>query len=156
MKTNTLLTVLSDYFVSYLPDVKGLSKNTIKSYQYAFQLLFDFLYEEKGLLPEKVTFKTLSYETISEYLLWLETKRNCSVQTRNLRRTAISSFAKYALREKFNESLQFHSDISEIPPKRIPKNNEIKYFTKEEIAIILSSPNSKSKLGKRDVLVVVP
>jgi site-specific recombinase XerD len=154
MKANTLLTALSDYFESYLPDVKGVSKNTIISYGFAFQLLFDFLFEEKGLLPEKVTFKTLSYEVIVEYLSWLETKRNCSPQTRNLRRTAISSFAKYALRKNFKEALQFHTDIAEITPKNIPKNNEVKYFTKEEIAIILSMPKARTKIGKRDVMLL--
>jgi site-specific recombinase XerD len=154
MKTNTLLTALSDYFTSYLPDVKGLSRNTITSYQYAFQLLFDFLYEEKGLSPEKVTFKTLTFEIILEYLMWLETKRKCSTQTRNLRRTAIASFAKYALRKNFNEALQFHSDISEIPPKITPKNSDIKYFTKEEVAIVLSAPKARTAIGKRDVMLL--
>jgi integrase/recombinase XerD len=154
MKTNTLLTALSDYFESYLPDVKGVSKNTITSYQFAFQLLFDFLYEEKGFLPEKVTFKTLSYEVIIEYLSWLETKRNCTPQTRNLRRTAILSFAKYALRKNLNEALQFHTDIAEITPKNVPKNSDIKYFTKEEIAIILSAPKARTQTGKRDVMLL--
>lgn len=154
MKTNTLLAALNDYFLSYLPDVKGLSKNTISSYQYAFQLLFDFLYEEKGLTPDKVTFNSLSAETILAYLMWLETKRGCSPTTRNLRRTAILSFAKYALKKNFNEGLRFHSDVSEIPKKNTPKNSDIKYFTKEEISIILSAPDTGTTIGKRDTMLL--
>lgn len=154
MKVNTLHSALSDYFTSYLPDVKGLSKNTIISYEYAFQLLFDFLYEEKGLPPEKVTFKTLSYDIVLEYLTWLENKRSCSVATRNLRRTAIATFAKYALRKRFKEALQFHSDVAEIPLKAVPKNKEIKYFTKDEIAIILNAPKARNTTGKRDIMLL--
>jgi len=154
LKTNTLLTALNDYFLSYLPDVKGLSKNTITSYQYSFQLLFDFLYEAKGLTPDKVTFNRLSSETILAYLMWLETKRGCSPITRNLRRTAILSFAKYALKKNFSEALRFHSDVTGIPKKSVPKNSDIKYFTKEEISIILNAPNTGTTIGKRDTMLL--
>jgi len=154
MKTNTLLASLSEYFASYLPDVKGFSNNTIISYQYAFQLLFDFLYEEKGLPPEKVTFSSLTEEILLEYLAWLEAKRGCSPVTRNLRRTAISSFAKYALKKNFGDALQFYSGVKEIPKKNTPKNSDIKYFTKEEIAILLNAPDTRKMLDKRDVMIM--
>lgn len=154
MKTNTLLASLSDYFESYLPEVKGFSDNTITSYQYAFQLLFDFLYEEKGLPPEKVTFDSLSNGTLLEYLAWLENKRGCSPGTRNLRRTAVASFAKYALKNNFGDALQFYSNVKDIPKKNTPKNSDIKYFTKDEIAIILNAPDTRSPIGKRDVMLL--
>jgi len=154
MKTNILLNLLSSYFGSYLPDVRGLSKNTITSYQYAFQLLFDFLYEEKGLPPDKVTFDSLSNKVLLEYLAWLENKRGCSPVTRNLRRTAISSFSKYALKDSFSNALQFYSNVKDIPKKKTPKNPDIKYFTKDEIAIILSAPDTKRAIGRRDVMVL--
>ena len=97
MKNNALLSTLADYFGSYLPDVKGVSDNTITSYQYAFQLLFNFMDEVKGISPDKVTFDCLSDGTVLEYLAWLESKRGCTAVTRNHRRSAISSFAKFAV-----------------------------------------------------------
>jgi len=154
MKTDTLFQALSEYFGAYLPDVKGLSDNTIISYQYAFQLLFAFLEEEKGIPTEKVTFNTLSSEAILEYLAWLENKRGCSAVTRNLRRTAISSFAKYAIKNNFGDSLRFFSDVREIPKKKVPKKPDIKYFTQEEIAIIMSAPNTNRPIGKRDIMLL--
>lgn len=154
MKTNILLDLLSEYFMSYLPDVKGVSDNTITSYQYAFQLLFDFLYEKKGLSPEKVTFNILTNEIVLEYLTWLEIERGCSPVTRNLRRTAISSFAKYALKKNFSDTLQFYSTVTGIPKKNTPKISDIKYFTKEEIAILLAAPDTKNAIGKRDIMLL--
>jgi len=154
MKSNTLLASLADFFESYLPDIKGYSENTIVSYQYAFQLLFDFLYEEKGLMPEKVTFASLSDNILLEYLAWLERKRGCSPITRNLRRAAILSFAKYALKSKFSDALRFYSDVKKIPKKKTPKNSDIKYFTKDEINIIMNAPDTKSNIGKRDVMLL--
>jgi site-specific recombinase XerD len=154
MKNNTLLSALSDYFGAYLPDVKGVSDNTIASYQYAFQLLFDFMYEEKGLLPEKVTFDSLSNGAVPEYLLWLENKRGCAPVTRNHRRSAISSFAKYALKNSFSEALRFYTDVKDIPKKSTPKTPDIKYFTQEEIAIILRAPDTRGAIGRRNLMLL--
>jgi len=154
MKTNSLLISLADYFDTYLPDVKGYSDNTITSYQYAFQLLFDFMDEEKGLPPEKVTFDSLSNEALLEYLSWLEIKRGCSPATRNLRRSAISSFAKYAIKNNFGDSLRFYSNVKAVPKKNTPKDADIKYFTKEEIGIILGMPNTKTTIGRRNVMLL--
>jgi len=154
MKTNALLETLSDFFVTYLPDTKGLSNNTIISYQYAFQLLFEYLGSEKGLAPEKVTFESLMGETIPEFLIWLEKNRECSPSTRNQRRAAIASFAKYAAKKNHIEALPFYVVISRIPQKKMPKVPDIKYFTKEEITKLLSLPNTKTRLGKRDAVLL--
>ena len=70
MKTNELIHILSDYLYAYLPDVKGVSQNTIISYQYAFQLLFEFMSEVKGMPPEKITFASLTNGVVLEYLTW--------------------------------------------------------------------------------------
>jgi site-specific recombinase XerD len=154
MSANTLLTALSGYFGSYLPDVKGVSDNTITSYQHAFQLLFDFMYEEKGLHPEKVTFDSLANGAVLEYLSWLESKRGCAPVTRNHRRSAISSFAKYALKNSFSDALQFYTDVKDIPKKNTPKDSDIKYFTREEIAIILSAPDTRRLIERRNMMLM--
>lgn len=154
MKNNTLLSTLSDYFGSYLPDVKGVSENTIISYQYAFQLLFDFMHEEKGLPPDKVMFDSLANGAVLEYLSWLEQKRGCTAVTRNHRRSAISSFAKYALKSCFSEALRFYSDVKDIPKKNTHKNADIKYFTQEEIAIILRAPDARTPIGRRNLMML--
>ena len=154
MKNNLLLETLSDFFAFYLPDTKGLSENTIISYQYAFQLLFEFIDAEKGLPPEKVTFKNLMNGTVQEFLSWLQTERGCSPATRNQRRAAIASFAKYAAKKNLAESLPFYTEISRVPNKKMPKTPDIKYFTKEEIAILMRMPNTQTNIGKRDAVLL--
>jgi len=149
-----LLHALSDYFDSYLVDVKGLSQNTVISYQYSFQLLYEFLYDVKGMVPEKVAFSTLTGDTVAEYLSWLETNRGCSISTRNQRLAAIRSFAKFAMRKSFTGSLTFCSEVADIPKKKSPKTGDIKYFTLEEVAIILGLPDTASKIGRRDVVLM--
>jgi len=153
-KSVGLIQLLSDFFSIYLPTVRGVSHNTITSYQYAFQLLFEFMSEVESLPPEKVTFENLTGGTVIRFLNWLETSRRCSVKTRNQRRAAIASFAKYAVKAAFKESIAFSSETIDIPKKKTSKDNIIKYFSKEEIAILLNLPDTRKKIGRRDAVLL--
>ena len=66
MKNKEFIPLLSDFLITYLPEIKGVSKNTIASYQYAFRLLFEFMDEVKGIPPEKVSFTNLINGTVAE------------------------------------------------------------------------------------------
>jgi site-specific recombinase XerD len=153
-KPIVLLRALSEFFDSYLPETKGLSRNTVKSYQYAFQLLYEFLFDVKGIPPEKAAFEDLSEDTVIEFLSWLETSRGCSVSTRNQRLAAICSFAKFAMRKSFDGAIAFGSEVLDIPKKKKPKDNDIKYFTLEELSIMLSLPDTSTKIGCRDAVLM--
>jgi len=153
-KPNEVVDVLNEFFTDYLPSAKGLSENTIIAYQYAFRLLFDYLGEEKHLTPDKVTFQTLSNGMIEGFLRHLETKRNCSVKTRNIRRAAIIAFAKYAAKKTFTASLPFYSAVMGIDKKKEPKQAIIKYFTREEISLLLKLPNESTLIGQRDITML--
>ena len=154
MKTNELIRVLSDFLYTYLPDIKGVSKNTITSYQYAFQLLFEFMNEKKGMPPEKVTFSGLTNGVVIEYLTWLESARGCSAATRNHRRGAVISFAKYAVKKAFKEALTFYSEVTDIPRKKTPKVKDIRCFSKEEITCLLNLPDMTKTIGRRDAVLM--
>ncbi len=153
-KTVTFLQMLSDFFLSYLPVVKGLSENTISSYKYAFQLLFEFLMEKYNITPENVTFDNLTGDIVVAYLNWLESTRKCSPKTRNQRRAAILSFAKYCAKKEWMETMKFSSEILNIPKKKVPKTNEIKCFTKEEMGILLKLPVLSRAIGQRDLVLM--
>jgi len=101
-----------------------------------------------------VDFENLSGGTVIRFLNWLETSRGCGVRTRNQRRAAIASFAKYAVKRAFNESIAFSSEVIDIPKKKTPKDNAIKYFTKEEVTILLKLQDTKKKIGQRDAVLL--
>lgn len=153
-KANEVILLLERFFSDFLPNTRGLSKNTITAYQYAFQLLFRYLGEVKGLLAEKVTFESLSGETMHDFLQYLERERKCSVKTRNLRRAAILAFAKFVARESFASSLSFFSSVSGSPRKREPAKIGFKHFTKEEITILLRLPDVSRPIGQRDMTLL--
>lgn len=153
-KADRVITMLEDFFTDYLPNVRGLSKNSTISYQYAFQLLFRYLWDKKGLPPEKVVFEDLSAETLEGFLLFLEQERGCSIKTRNLRRAAIAAFSKYASKRSFAASVSFHSGVARIPKKREPPKLGFKHFSKEEISILLKLPDIFKAIGQRDLTLM--
>jgi len=153
-KSATVSPLLEEFFTEYLPNVKGLQENSIIAYQYAFQLLFNYLGEVKGLISEKVTFDDLGSKTVEDFLLYLEQERGCSVRTRNLRRAAIVTFAKFASKRAFSVSLPFYNEAVNLPKKRTPRTPDFKHFTKEEIAIMLKLPNSSRTIDQRDITIL--
>ena len=153
-KPSELTRLLSEFFTEYLPNTKGLSANTITAYQYAFRLLFGYLDDVKGIMPTKVSFETLSNGIIDEFLVHLEQERLCTAKTRNVRRSAIIAFAKYAAKKSFSASLPFYSEAITSTKKKEPKNNIIKYFTKEEIQLLLKLPDTSKVIGQRDVVML--
>lgn len=150
------ITLLAEFFDSYLPDTKGVSENTIRSYKAALRLFFTFLEEEKGIHPEKVTFSILDSGMIDEFLSWLENTRGCSKQTRNQRLAALSSFAKFAMRRDVVSAGAFSSCVLGTERKRVPKGNgdDVVFFLPEEMRILLSLPNRQTICGRRDVVIM--
>ena len=54
------LNLLNSFFCDYLPIGCGASRNTIKSYKYAFQLLLRYMHETKDVPPDLITFDMLT------------------------------------------------------------------------------------------------
>ena len=132
--------LLTEFFDSYLPDTKGVSENTIRSYKAALRIFFIFLEEEKGIPAGKVTFSVLDSSIVDEFLSWIETTRGCSKQTRNQRLAALSSFAKFALRRDVVSAGAFSSCVLGTERKRASKRSgdDVVFFLPEEMQILLS------------------
>ena len=116
--TSYFLPALSEFFSEYLPKTKGLSANTIRSYKYAFRLLLEYVHAKQSLLPARIEFRHLEKGTAEAWLQWLCTDRGCSAATRNLRLSALVSFARFAIRKDFCGALAFCSEIERMPKKK--------------------------------------
>ncbi len=73
MRKIDFMTLLEDYFETYLPYSRGLSPNMIKSYKQSFLLLIRFMLDVKKTKAEDIRFSALTYDTLLEFLGWLET-----------------------------------------------------------------------------------
>jgi len=148
------LPILSEFFSEYLPTTKGLSANTIRSYKNVFRLLLEYLRIKKGLLPEKIEFRHMENGAAEAWLNWLCTERKCSVQTSNHRLAALVTFARFALRKNFSCAITLCSDIERLPKKKCAGHSRAVHFSREEMSVLLRLPNSQSKIGKRDKVIL--
>jgi integrase/recombinase XerD len=147
------MSLLEDYFATYLPYSRGLSSNTINSYKHSFLLLMRFMLEIKGIVASDIKFSDLTYETLLEFFNWLETDRLCKPATRNQRLSAISAFSEYAQNRDFDAASVFRSAVIKIPVKKsTPKQRAV--FTREEIRILLNLPDENYETGLRDKVLL--
>lgn len=153
MRTNKLLNVLRNYIETYLPDTKGLSNNTIKSYKATFRLLFEFFKVVYKLEPDQISFSSLDYDHLNAFLLWLESNRNDSASTRNQRLSALSSFSKYAQSRNFDAAVIFRNAVLSLPVKKAPvKMRQV--MTREEVKIFLSLPDVNKPTERRNKVLL--
>ena len=152
-KQPEFLGLLSKFVEEYMPFTAGLSDNTVRLYKATFRLLLTFIFETNGVSAEKLTFQMLDYTTILAFLNWLETERNCSAATRNVRLAALSSFAAYAQNRNTDAALIFLTAVRKIPVKKISSNPRT-FFTRDEISVLLRLQDTSTTIGKRDAALL--
>lgn len=152
MKENDFPRYLTCYLSQYLPGQKNVSPNTIASYRDTFKLFLIFCETCRWLSPERLTMARLTKELVLAFLDWIETERHGSINTRNHRLAVIHSFCRYVQKE-FPEYLFETQKILAIPNKKSPKPL-VSYLTGREMQIILSKPDSSTKDGFRNLVLL--
>ena len=71
------------FFQSYLPNIKGLSPNTMLSYRDTLKFYFHFL-SSAGHPIDKLDFCDFSRENVLQFLDFLEQKEKNSISTNNI------------------------------------------------------------------------
>lgn len=152
MKTTDFAKCLSDFLGQYLPSERGMSWNTVRAYSHTFLLLLEYLREEERIRPDAVCLKDLTKDRVIAFLKWLETERGCSASSRNARLGAIHSFAKY-LQYKDIVNLSNWQEIMSVKNKKAPRT-EMEYLTVNGIKLLLRQPDVKTRLGRRDFVLL--
>ena len=81
-----LSTCLNQFFVHYLPRIKGCSETTIHSYRDTYRLLLPFAADYRHIQISSLRLEHLTVELIIAFLNHLEQNRKNTARTRNLRR----------------------------------------------------------------------
>lgn len=152
MKKTDFTKATTDYLSHYLPEVRGLSSNTITSYRDMFKQLLTYYAENKDIPANKMEIKYLTYDNVTSFLEWIEQERKVSIATRNQRQAAIQSFVKY-LRYRYPEGLSQYHDILEMKAKKKPKPL-IPFMTADELKSLLSQPDVSSRIERRDLVMM--
>lgn len=147
-----LTVCIHQFFDDYLPQIKGASDNTVKSYRDTFSLLLPFAAQYRSVKIESLKLKHLSYNLICAFLDHLETDRNNIARTRNLRLATLKSFAKM-IRLVYPENRKVADTIRNIPQKRAQKVL-IGFLCHEEMLKVFDAVDLKTQQGFRDYTIL--
>ena len=143
-----LAPLVTAFFRNNLAVEKGVSKNTIASYSYAFKFLCRYVSDRLGKSPSALCLEDLGAGTIRDFLEYLERDCGNTPRTRNLRLTAIRSFMKHVEYE-VPAALEQARRIMAITNKRT-EERLVSHLTREEMKAVLDAPDPGTRNGIRD------
>ncbi|MDD5778823.1 MAG: site-specific integrase [Candidatus Thermoplasmatota archaeon] len=147
-RSNFLGVAIRGFLLDYLPEQRGMSRNTITSYRESMKLLLSFISERKGSDVCDLVIEDIGTETTLAFLAYLEEERGNGARTRNVRLSAVHSFFRY-LACISPEHLEHSQRVLSIPFKREP-SLETEYLEFGEMTALLSAVDRGSADGKRD------
>ena len=150
---SALAPTLQAFFTNRLISQRQVSTHTIASYRDTFRLLFAFVSDRIGKQPSQLEFQDLDAPLIAAFLDHLQTERNNSVRTRNIRLVASRSFYSYAALQH-PEHAESIRRVLAIPPKRFERNL-VTYLTEAEVDALLNACDRATWTGRRDGMLVL-
>ena len=138
MKTNDFPSILSDFLLKELPNIRNQSSNTIISYRDTYIRLLTYCRDVLSIKPERISVSDLTAKRLEDYLNWLEQDRNNSINTRNQRLAAIHSLFRYIQMQSPEYIFQCQKILG-IPYKKAEKH-PVGYLSEDETKSLLSAP----------------
>jgi len=132
---------------------RNLSLNTQKSYRDTILLLLDFMREQHGLDPTRVSVECLTVDVLRAFLAHLEGDRGNAISTRNQRLAALHSLFRF-LGRQVPEIVGQATAIQAILPRRTT-TQPMAYLDKIEMDALLAVPNPKHRQGLRDFALLL-
>jgi integrase/recombinase XerD len=105
------------FLLEHLVGERNLARNTQLGYRDTLALLVPFASAELNVSADKMSVVDLSADLVRKFLTHLEVYRNCSIQTRNQRLTAIHAFARF-VGEHSLEHIAWCAQIRLVPFKK--------------------------------------
>jgi integrase/recombinase XerD len=152
MRMTDFAKYLSAYLGTYLPGVRNVTTNTIRSYRDAYRLLLVYCKEELGIPVPKLSLAQLTETVVLGFLQWLEEKRSCCASTRNQRLAALHAFFRYVQIEE-PVLLASCQRILAIPFKK-HEQPAVQHISPDALRLILEQPDRSTAQGRRDLTVL--
>jgi site-specific recombinase XerD len=140
------------FFQDYLPQLRGMSIHTIKSYRDALVLFLKFTSDDTAKSVEKIQISDLSRDRVIRFLQHLEEDRQNSIATRNVRLAALHTFVRFLAAEN-PESLSDMQAVLAIPFKRGEREESMDYFESGEMSSFLQNIDRDTSSGARDYVL---
>lgn len=153
MKTTDFARHLSTFLSIYLPGVRNVSTNTIRSYRDTYRLLLVYCKDQLGIPVERLALAQLTDRVVLGFLDWLGRERRCSISTRNQRLAAVHAFFRYVMLEE-PALLSSCQRILAIPLAKQQRERAIRHLTPDTLRLILDQPDRNTLRGRRDLAIL--
>lgn len=140
--------MVQGFLVSYLPEQKGASLHTIRSYKASLNSFIDYACREANVRLQDFHFGLMERPLIENYLKYLEVNEGYAVGSRNNRLSALKSFCKFAALRDIT-LMKHYQEISLIPLKN-GEDKPIEIFSENALRAILEVPDLSRRNGLRD------
>lgn len=127
---------------------RNFARNTQASYRDAMVLLLPYLSNVRHKSVDRLTVDDLSPPVVRSFLEYLESERGCCGTTRNLRLATIHSLARF-IATHCPEQVSWYAAIRTVPFKKTAKST-LNYLDKDEMDVLLRTPNLEMPQGARD------
>jgi site-specific recombinase XerD len=152
MNAPALATLLTGFFLRYLPAERNVSPHTIAAYRDAVKLLLQFVTARCRRPIEQLTIDDLTASVVLDFLNDLETCRGNSPRTRNARLAALQTFFRYvATREP---ALASRCDPVLVLPSKKAVRPVLGYLSEQELGHLLAQVDRADRDGERDYLLL--
>lgn len=147
-KNSKFFTYLREFLTVYLTQQRRCSPNTVKSYRDTINLYRTFLFKCKNIPFTEITFELFNYQTVNEFLDWIQASRGCSTSSRNQRLAGINSFLNYAAIQD-PALMDNYVKVKNVPVQKAGKQ-PLKYMSEEAVAAVFRQPDISKRNGYRD------
>lgn len=137
------------FFEDYLPNQRGMSPHTMRSYRDAVVILLRFVADERRRGIEVLDLADIDGPRIERFLLHLETERGNGIVTRNIRLAAIHTLSRFLTSRHPDRVGQWQAIIA-IPFKRGAQQVPTEYLEAADIKALLGTIDRTSGSGRRD------
>lgn len=137
------------FFQDYLPTLRGMSQHTICSYRDALVLFFQFTAARTGRGIAELDLTDITASQITHFLSWLQTDRHNGIATRNARRAAFHTFARFLSGEQPAHLAELQRVLG-VPFKRGARSAPIEYLEQAEVEAFLKGIDRSTPAGQRD------
>ncbi len=151
--TASFPSLLQSFFTDRLLRQRQASPHTVAGYRDAFRLLLKFAQERLHKSPSQLRVEDLDAPFVGLFLDHLESARQNSARTRNVRLGAIHSFFRYVALEEPAHALHCQRILA-VPNKRYVRR-PIEFLNREEIDALLAVPNRSTWTGRRDRTLIL-
>lgn len=143
-----LAPLITSFLQQRLAVERRMSRHTMDSYAYAFQLFFEFLSRKLHVAPSQLSLEQLDSKHVMEFLDHLQRERRNSDRTCNARLAAIKSFMAF-VEYKVPAALEQVRQVRAIPVKRTD-TTLVPHLDGEEQRVLRDGPDPTTWLGIRD------